>query len=135
MNTTISEILKKYATEHGMKFMSGHAKQMTETKLSFPLIWLEPLVLTQRAGRKDGTATFRVKLHIMQLNSNFPKKPLEEAWDEMMAIAINLFDSLADNPDVICTKNLSCAPATSRMTNYGELAVTAAFDVDTTLFN
>lgn len=135
MTLDIIKAISDYARSYKMEFMSGFASQMTESKLTFPLIWLEPLTLCDRTGRKDASAKFKVKLHIMQLDQNFPKKPLEQAWEEMTIIAINLFDVLEDNPNFIATKNLICSPTTSRMTNYGELAVTVTFEIETLLCN
>ncbi|MDR2937186.1 MAG: hypothetical protein LBU80_07620 [Rikenellaceae bacterium] len=131
MNLLLIKAISDFARERGIEFRSGFTNQMTLSKLAFPLIWLEPLVLTGKRGRKEVRSNYRVKLHLLELDRNFPQQEKDEVWNSLADRLVELHDTLGEHPQVIAIRNLECRPDQTRWTNYGELSVTASFEAET----
>ncbi len=131
MNLLLIKAISDFAHERGIEFRSGFTSQMTLSKLAFPLIWLEPLALTGKRGRKEVRSSYRIKLHLLELDRNFPQQEKDKVWNELADRIIELYDTLGEHPQVTAISHLECRPDQTRWTNYGELSVTASFEAET----
>ena len=126
----LTNAVRDFAGANELAFRCGFAEQMTESPLEFPMIWAEPPVLCGKKGRNEGTLRYKIRLHILQRNENYSPLFQERIWEGLEKTALRLYEALAVHPKIASTENITCTPARSALTNYGELSVPVTFEAE-----
>lgn len=123
----LASLIRPDAERCGYTFFQGPARGIASRASRFPVLWLEPPVLTSLEGRSEGTVTYRVTMHLLSLGNR--GRPAEALWEEMEDDAVLLFRTLADTPRVLGAAHLRCTASADALTHRGDIALTAVFDL------
>lgn len=130
----IVEAMRGYAQQAHVAIAGGPPHTLTARKINFPLIWHEPLTLTGKNGRQEGILTYRIKLHWLEKDRNYSAEEQEDVRNEIERNILRLIATLENHSHIQCVRLLSCTPAESALTHYGEIALSVTLEADI-LFN
>lgn len=98
---------------------------------TLPAAWLCTPRLIEVEGRKRGRATYSVELHLLESGAKLTLNERETKLDEMETLIIELFTQLSDSENIISVENLKLQPSLFRLSNRGEISITATCEVIT----
>lgn len=127
----IIEALNTFADAQKCLLTGGFTKEMTESRLDFPLIWYEPPVLIRKKGEQEGFITYKIRLHLLEKNRNLSAEDHQKIREKLEQRVIFLCDSVTNHPKIRTVELISCTPEESARTNYGEISVAAHLEIDT----
>ena len=127
----IIESMNNYACANRWSIDSGPARGLSAGQLEFPMIWHQPLALTGKIGRNEGYLTYKLSFLLLEKGEpgNVLKK--EAVRERLEQHALGLVRTLENHERVRDVRLLSCLPAESALTHYGEIAMTVTLEVDT----
>lgn len=131
----IIEAMKAYSAGRNVAIAGGAARQMAMQKLEFPLIWHEPVVLTGKSGMQEGTLTYKIKFHWLEKNGNHSAEALEAIREKIEKRVLDLVGTIENHSRVRSVRLISCTPAESELTHYGEIALSAQIEAEVMFCN
>lgn len=123
----LASLIRPHAERCGYTFFQGLPRGIASRASRFPVLWLEPPVLTSLEGRSEGNVTYLVTMHLLSLGSS--GRSAEALWEEMEDDAVLLFRTLADMPQILGAAGLRCTPSDNAFTHRGDVALTAVFNL------
>lgn len=127
----LSAALETAVREAGYAFYRGFEYRLNEKPLRFPAAWCAPPKMIRIDGRREGEATYRVTLHLMEKNLRYDETLKEQAWDRMERDALRIIRRAESCDEMFCAENIALTPAEFSLTVHGELSMKAEFDIRT----
>ena len=91
---------------------------------TLPAAWLCTPRLIEVEGRKRGRATYSVELHLLESGAKLTLNERDTKLDEMETL-------ISDSENIISVENLKLQPSLFRLSNRGEISITATCEVIT----
>ena len=127
----IIESMNHYASANRWSIDGGPARGLSAGQLEFPLIWHKPLALTGKIGRSEGLLTYKLSFLMLEKIGNGDAAHRETVRERLEHHALGLVRTLENHERVHDVRLISCLPAESTLTHYGEIALTVTLEVDT----
>lgn len=116
---------------YGYDFASAAETLLPSLVRQMPTVLMTPPEFHSMEGRKHGRITYRVKLLLIHGAAKASPHERAELLDTMERDALDIFSELCDEHFVAAVEELSMAPATKPITNYGDIALTVAANIVT----
>ena len=132
MRTKLNRAIKAAFGFEGYTFYQGFIYHImgTPSKLALPCVWLNPVTLSGREGRKEGTITYNVVMYLMDFRERYESEEQKEViWGTLEEKALAGYHALFNNENVRSAQNLKCEPDESALSNYKELSMKVTFSV------
>lgn len=126
----IIESLNNYASANDWTIDGGAARNLSAGQLEFPVIWHQPLALTGKIGRNEGYLTYKLSFLLLDKGGNSDSMRKEEVRERLEQHALGMIRTLEGHAQVRDVRLISCKPAESTLTHYGETALTVSIEVD-----
>lgn len=123
------ENLRGVMEQKGYTLISGFKYQMSDEATIYPVAWLSPLKVAKVEGRLEGIITYKVEMKLLNLNYRYDSSEKESVWSEMEQDVIAMCSNLISQPYVFDVENIKAEPTEFTLTNQGELAMNAEFNV------
>jgi len=127
----IIESMNHYASANRWSIDGGPVRGLSAGQLEFPLIWHQPLALTGKIGRNEGYLTYKFSFLLLEKGGNYDFIEKENVRSKLEQHALGLVHTLEKHERVRDVRLVSCLPAESALTHYGEIALTVTLEVDT----
>ena len=125
----IIESLRAYGESNRWSVGGGPVQQLTARKLEFPLLWHEPLSLTGKKGLTEGTLHYKAVFHLLE-RTDGNQTDANEQPERLEKRALEAIATLENHSRVRTINLVSCIPARSPLTQYGETAVTVTVEAE-----
>lgn len=126
----IIESLNNYAHANDWTIDGGPARNLSAGQLEFPVIWHQPLALTGKIGRNEGFLTYKLSFLLLDKGGNCDSMKKEEIRERLEQHALGMIRTLENHARIRDVRLVSCRPAESALTHYGEIALTVTLEVD-----
>ncbi len=128
--TLLTELITQAARQQGYTPYSGAEARLDETAKAFPALWLSPAKLTGCSGRNEGYLTYRIEIFLAHTAGKMTPEAKDALWDRMETDAVGLYCSVAADPAVRQTRNLTCTPDENALTRHATLSMKVGFEVE-----
>ncbi|MCC8087938.1 MAG: hypothetical protein LIO79_01530 [Rikenellaceae bacterium] len=122
----ITEIIRQAAAMNGINFGSGFSEELLDRELNFPIIWMEPFVVTATDCNYP-VKNYTVTLHLLDLPST-DSQPEYEALNKKIA---EITMSLTNVPLILSMVKLKTSPNKYPLTNYGDISISFSIEITT----
>ncbi len=127
--TRLLQLIHQEALKSGYDFQNGFVYRISRADLRFPALWMEPPVLTQMNGRKEGLITYHITLHLLTSGKKSTETEKEQQWEKLEKQVLLWIDNLISQPEIFSIDHLACAPAEFSLTNRSEISLKTEFDI------
>lgn len=132
MNRTyLSNAIRALAEKQGCEFVESPAQEIAGRIASYPVAWLEPIVLQSKSGRRHGRIIYSVRLHLMHEGLRLPPAERQAVCDAAESALLEIFTELSTDARIACIDELTVKVSQFAHTPHGEISATADALVDT----
>lgn len=125
----LNSIIGWAAETRGYDVLRGFRYRLPGEVMAFPAAWVLPVQMARVDGRHEGYLTYKVVLHLMQLDRKYTPEQKERAWNDMELDALHVADLILSRDEVAIVENISTLPAERSLTQHGELSLKVEFEV------
>lgn len=127
----LSNALMALAEKHGCAFVEAPAQEVAGRIESYPVLWLEPVVMQSKSGRRHGRIIYSVRLHLMHEGLRISPQQRCETFDAAERTLLDIFTELSADARIACVDELTIRVSQFAHTPHGEIAATAEAEIDT----
>ena len=127
----LSNAISTLARNEGLAFVESDPHDVAGSIESYPVTWLEPVVLQSKTGRTNGRITYSVRLHLMHDGLRMPPEQRREVFDSAEQQLLKIFTTLSTDARIACVDELTIRVSQFAHTPHGEIAATAEAEVET----
>ena len=135
MRNRIIALVQDNAQRAGYTFFNGFPNRISTTAMKFPALWLTPVQLVGMNGREKGSMTYKISMYMIEPNDGKNELQKEEEWEKMESSMIEMTKVIADEPNILCVRNICCVPGEFSLTGYGELSMNMTMEIEVMFCN
>lgn len=127
----LSNAIRSLAEKHDISFVEASAHDIAGSVAAYPVVWLEPVVLQSKSGRRHGRIIYSVRLHLMHDGVRLPPAERRRIFDESERLLLEIFTELSTDERIACVDELTVSVSQFAHTPHGEIAATAQAEIET----
>lgn len=126
----VIDTIKTVVEGEGYTLCNGFKYRITNLLADMPAAWLEPVAITQIAGRDHGRVRYKIVLYLMYSAPDTSEERKEQLWGAMEINAFNIIRALATSSQIIEVVSAQATPLEYNLTTRGEISCRIEAQID-----
>ncbi|MFI3306639.1 MAG: hypothetical protein R3Y68_09040 [Rikenellaceae bacterium] len=99
--------------------------------LTLPCVWLSPIEMIDRTGRKEGKKTYRAEIVVFGRAENMQEQTKAALWESFERAAMSAIDQLytCGDVEIVNVGNIKSAPEEYAMSGYQAVSLKVSTDI------
>ncbi len=100
--------------------------------LALPCVWLSPIEMIGKTGRKEGRKTYRAELVIFGKTKDMDEETKAVLWKEYECVAMRAIEALYafNDIEIVAINNIRCAPEEYSISGYQAVSMKVSIEIE-----